>query len=92
MFAIDEKASILGVSELRTKTNYLLEELKKNRVILTKRNEPLAVVLSLREYHQLKEMAEETEDSLLGQVVLKRIKNKPKNYIPHSTVKKIAGL
>ena len=93
MFSVDEEATIVGVSELRTHAPQLLEELKKNRVILTRRNEPMAVMLSIEEFKRLKDLAEEREDLALEKTAQQRDKSgKKSDYISHERVKKILGL
>ena len=41
MITVKEDTALIGIAELRTKAADVLKEIKKHRVILTKRNNPV---------------------------------------------------
>ena len=93
MFTVEEKTSVFGVSELRQKTNELLEELKKGRVLLTRRNQPLAIILDMDEYRRLRDLDEESENNFLLKIAETRSKTKAKRKNDsHEEIKKILDL
>jgi prevent-host-death family protein len=93
MFSVDEEATIVGVAELRSRGAKLLNELKDKRIILTRRNEPAAVMLSIDEFRRLKALAEESEDLYLESIAHERDRTgKKSDYISHDKVKAKLGL
>lgn len=72
---IDEDVIIAGTSEFRNSINKFISTLKDNRVIITSRNKPQAVLFSFEEYEKIKEIMEELEDRYFGEIALKRLKN-----------------
>ena len=71
-FKVSEDTAVYGVSELRTKTPELLKTIGTHRVILTKRNKPVGVVLTYEEYEHLEHLIEALEDRVLGEVAKTR--------------------
>jgi len=74
MITINEKSSIASLSELRTKSEEILKQLAKNKVILQKHNKPVAVMLSYAQYAVLEDLLERLEDYTLGMTSLERDK------------------
>ena len=78
MITINEKSSIASLSELRTKSEEILKQLGKNKVILQKHNKPVAVMLSYAQYAILEELLDRIEDYTLGMTALERDKTASK--------------
>ena len=78
MITINEKSSIAALSELRTKSEAILKQLSKNKVILQKHNKPVAVMLSYQQYVALEELLDRIEDYTLGMTALERDKKASK--------------
>jgi prevent-host-death family protein len=78
MITINEKSTIAALSELRTKSEEILKQLSKNKVILQKHNKPVAVMLSYQQYSMLEELLDRVEEYTLGMVALERDKKASK--------------
>jgi prevent-host-death family protein len=53
MITVEGKTTLVGVAELRKVTAEILEKLKSGKVILTKRNKPVGVILDYEEFQIL---------------------------------------
>ncbi|MBE3089279.1 MAG: type II toxin-antitoxin system Phd/YefM family antitoxin, partial [Actinobacteria bacterium] len=69
---IDEDVIITGTSEFRNSINKFISILKNNKVILTSRNKPKAVLISFEEYEKIGKIIEELEDRYFGEIALER--------------------
>lgn len=82
MFTVREDTTLVGLSELRTNFNKVLEALSKHKVLLERRNKPLAVIVPVEKYEQMEELIELIEDAGLGYLAKERdIKSKPLDYL-----------
>ena len=72
MVTIKDKATIASISELRTKSESILKELKNHRVILARHNKPIAVMLDYQNYEAFEKMIELAEDYVLGSLAHER--------------------
>jgi len=82
MITINERSSIAALSELRTKSEEILRQLSKNKVILQKHNKPVAVMLSYQQYSVLEELLDRIENYTLGMTALERDKKpSPKDFV-----------
>lgn len=82
MFTVKEDTTLVGISELRTNFDKVLAALAKYKVLLEKRNKPLAVIVSVEKYNRMEELIELIEDSGLGYLARERyLKSKPSDYI-----------
>jgi len=72
---IDEDVIITGTSEFRNSINKFISILKNNKVILTSRNKPQAVLISFEEYEKIGKIIEELEDRYFGEIALERLEN-----------------
>jgi PHD/YefM family antitoxin component YafN of YafNO toxin-antitoxin module len=66
MKTIQEKTTLVAVSELRTKMDQVLEALKHSTVMIERRHRPIAVLLDVEYYRQLDRMMERISDVLLA--------------------------
>lgn len=69
----NEDVIIAGTSEFRNSINKFISILKDNKVILTNRNRPQAVLISFEEYEKIGEIIEELEDKYFGEIALSRL-------------------
>jgi len=92
MITVEEKTTLVGVSELRKATKEILEKLKFNKVILIKRNKPVGVLLDYEEFRQIEEIMEALEDYILGTLAKERAKRKGKKVISLKEAEKRVGL
>lgn len=82
MFTVKENTTLVGISELRSNFDKVLEMLTKYKVLLERRNKPLAVIVPIEKYNQMEEIIELIEDVGLGYLARERdLKTKPGDYI-----------
>ena len=90
MFTFKEDTTIVGVSELRSNFNKVIEIMKKTKVMLGKRNKPVAVIVPIERYNKMEEVIEEIEDLEYGLIAKERYENsRPEDYIDIAEVKKL---
>lgn len=82
MFTVKEDTTLVGISELRTNFDKVLEAITKYKVLLERRNKPLAVIVPIEKYNHMEELIELMEDIGLGYLAKERdLKSKPGDYI-----------
>ncbi|MEW6104694.1 MAG: type II toxin-antitoxin system Phd/YefM family antitoxin [bacterium] len=82
MFTVKEDTTLVGISEFRTNFDKVLEALSKSKVLLERRNKPLAVIVPIEKYNQMEELIELLEDTGLGWLAKERdVKSTPADYI-----------
>lgn len=82
MITVKEDTTLVGISELRTNFYKVLEAIGKSKVLLERRNKPLAVIVPLEKYNRMEELIELIEDMGLGYLANERDeKSKPSDYI-----------
>ncbi len=83
MYIIKEDTTLVGVSELRNRIEKVLEEARHHKVIIEKRNKPVAVLMAIDQYNAMEEILDRIEDLELSRVAKKREKtSKASDYIP----------
>lgn len=93
MIIVKEDTALVGISEFRTKAEEIFNELKTHKVVIERRNEPVAVLLSLKKYKQMEEVFEWLEDHALGYLAKEREKSTPKaKYLSLEELSKKIGL
>ena len=82
MITVKEETTIVGVSQLRTHLDDILEESKKHKVLIGKRNKPIAVLIDMEKYKQMEDTLEALEDFALSYLAKERDqKSKTSDYI-----------
>jgi prevent-host-death family protein len=92
MITVEGKTTLVGVAELRKITKEVLEKLKSNKVILTKRNKPVGVLLDYGEFRKIEEIMEALEDYILGTLAKERAQRKGKKVISLEEAERKLGL
>jgi len=92
MLKVEEKTTLVGVSELRKVMKDILEEIKTNKVVLTKRNKPVGVILDYKEFKKMEETINAFEDHVLGQLAKQRAERKGKKAVTLEEAEKKVGL
>ncbi len=92
MITVDEKTTIVGVAELRDHTAEVLKQLKKYKVILTRRNKPVGVLIDYDEYEKISRIEDEFEDLVLDLMAKERSTRKGRKTISLEEAEKKAGL
>jgi prevent-host-death family protein len=83
MYTIKEETTLVGVSELRNRMDKVLEEARHHKVVIEKRNKPVAVLIAIDQYSAMEEILDRIEDIELGRLAEKREKgSKAGDYIP----------
>lgn len=82
MFTVKEDTALIGISELRTNFDRVLEAIQKYKVLLERRHKPLAVIVPIEKYNRMEELIELIEDVGLGYLAKEReLKSKSGDYI-----------
>ena len=87
MFTVKEDTTLVGVSELRSGIDKILEKTKDGLVIIEKRHKPKAVLMSNEQYEHIQNLLELSEDLILGTIAQERFKNSSdEDYIDIKTL------
>ncbi len=82
MITVKKETTIAGLSELRTKSEEILKELKNHPVVLEKHNKPIAVMFDYHRFKVEEEMLDYAEEYILARLAEKRDKEtKRSDYI-----------
>lgn len=82
MITVKEDTTFVGVSELRTNIEKILAESKKHKVLIGRRNKPIAVLMDMEKYNQMEHALELLEDYALGALAKEReSKSRPSDYV-----------
>jgi prevent-host-death family protein len=92
MLTVKENAVLVGVAELRKLMKVVLEEMKTHRVILTRRNKPVGVLVDYREFAKMEELVEALEDYVLGKAARERAARKDKTWVTLEEAERKLGL
>lgn len=92
MLTVKEDSTLIGVAELRTKAADVIKEIKKQKVILTKRNRPVGVIIDYDEYEKIQHILDEVEDMVLGNIARERLGRKDKKAITLEEAERKVGL
>jgi len=92
MITVEEKTTIVGVAELRKVMSDILGKIKSNKVILTRRNKPVGVIVDYEEYKKMEEVIDSLEDYVLGHLAKERAQRKGKKLITLEEAEKKLGL
>lgn len=88
-----EDTALVGISEFRTKSEAILNELKTHKIVIERRNKPVAVLLPIDKYEEMEEVFEWVEDHALGYLAKEREKATPKaKYLSLKDIEKKVGL
>ena len=72
MMTVKENTTLIGVSELRTNLDKILEESKRYKILIEKRHKPVAVLMAMEQYNQMEKALELLEDFALGYLAKER--------------------
>lgn len=83
MYIIKEDTTLVGVSELRNRIDKILQEARYHKIVIEKRNKPVAVLIAIDQYNAMEKLIDHIEDLELGRIAREREKISSKNdYIP----------
>ena len=92
MLSVKENSTIVGITELRKRIPEILTKIKKEKVILTRRNKPIGVLVDYKEYEKMEELIESIEDYVLGNLAKERASRKNLKTIDLNEAEKLIGL
>jgi prevent-host-death family protein len=92
MLTVEEKSTIVGLAELRKVMRNVLQEMKTHKVILTKRNRPVGVLVDYEEFRRMERVIEALEDSVLGNMARERAQRKDRKTLTLEKVERKLGL
>lgn len=93
MYLFDQPSILIGVSEIREKLDKLLKMAKNFKIMLGKRQEPVAVLVPIDQYQKMAELLDRVEDAVLGYQAKERLgQGKISEYISLDVVEKKVGL
>jgi prevent-host-death family protein len=92
MWTVEEKTTIVGVAELRKAMKDVIEEIKTRKVILTKRNKPIGVLINYEDFKKMEDLVEAIQDFILGQMAQERTRRQDKKWVTLEEVEKKLGL
>jgi prevent-host-death family protein len=82
MHTIKEDTTLVGVSELRTRLEKTLDEARHHKVVIEKRNKPIAVLVAIDRYEAMEDIHDRIEDMELGGIAKKRdAKSGKRDYV-----------
>ncbi len=82
MITVKEDTTMVGVSELRTHIEEILEHSRKYKVLIGKRNKPIAVLLDMEKFNRMEHTLDLLEDFALAFLAKERdTKTKPTDYL-----------
>lgn len=92
MITVEGKTTLVGVAELRKTAAEILKKLKSNKVILTRRNKPVGVILDYEEFQRIEDVMEALEDYILGSLAQERARRKDRKVISLEEAEERLGL
>lgn len=92
MITLKGDSTLVSISELRTNLDKTLEASKTSKVLIEKRNKPVAVLLPIEKYNEMEEILDLLEDKALGYLARERQKkSKDSDYLGIGEVEKKIG-
>ena len=93
MFTIEERTTLVGISELRTKLDEVLKAAKHSKVVIGRRNKPVAVLMDIDVYNRLDGLIEAWSDEQLSVQASQRLAAaKRRQHVHLAQAKKQLGL
>ena len=92
MLTVEEKSTIVGLAELRKVMRNVLQEMKTHKVILTKRNRPVGVLVDYQEFRRMEGIIGALEDFVLGNMARERAQRKGRKTLTLEEVERKLGL
>jgi len=89
MLTVKENTTFVGISELRGKMDEIVEKAREHKVVIEKRNTPVAALVSIEKYNEMERMLDTFEDIALGYLSREReTGSKTSDYITIEQVEK----
>jgi prevent-host-death family protein len=92
MLTVKEDTTVIGVTELRKMIPEVLKKIKREKVILTRRNQPIGILVDYQEFERIEQMIDLIEDHLLGKLASDRASRKNRRTVSLEAAEKKVGL
>ncbi len=92
MISVKEDTTILGVTEFRKMIPQVLKKMKKEKIILTRRNKPIGILVDYDQYEQMEAIIEAIEDQVLGHLAKERATRRDRKVIDLEEAESRVGL
>ena len=92
MLTVKEDTTFVGITEMRKMIPKLLKKIKREKVVLTRRNQPIGVLVDYEEFERIEEMMDLIEDHVLGKLADERASRKGRKTISLEEAEKRVGL
>lgn len=92
MFVLDDKTALIGTTDLRSRMAEV-EDMQYEKMVVMKREKPIAVIMTFDQYKKNRDRTEELEDLVLGFMAKERDeKSTKKDYISLEDAAKKLGI
>jgi len=92
MIRLEENTTLIGVAELRKEVPRLIQELRGHKVVLTRRNKPVGIIMDYHEYQKMDRIINLLEDLVLGYKAKLRSRHKGRHFISLEEAERRVGL
>lgn len=92
MLTVKEDTTVIGITELRRMIPEVLKKIKREKVILTRRNRPIGILVDYQEFERIEQMIDLIEDHLLGKLASDRASRKNRRTVSLEEAEKRVGL
>lgn len=92
MLTVKEDTTVVGITELRKMIPEILKKIKRERVVLTRRNQPIGILVDYEEFERIEQMIDLIEDHLLGKLAGERASRKGRKTFSLDEAEKRVGL
>ena len=92
MLTVKEDTTVIGITELRKMIPEVLKKIKREKVILTRRNQPIGILVDYQEFERIEQMIDLIEDHLLVKLASDRASRKGRKTISLEAAEKRVGL
>lgn len=87
-----ETLAVVGLAELGKEGARLMGELRHRRVVVTRRNKPVGVLLKYEDYRRMQAITERLEDLVLNHEAKRRASRRGRKTVPLREVERRVGL
>jgi len=87
-----EDLAVVGVAELGKEGERLMGQLRRRRVVVTRRNKPVGVLLKYEDYRRMQAITERLEDLVLGQEAKRRATRRGRKTLSLEEAERRVGL
>jgi prevent-host-death family protein len=92
MLSVKEDTTIVGITELRKMIPEILKKIKQEKVVLTRRNKPIGILVDYEEFERMEKMIGAFEDQVLGRLAKERASRKGRKTIDLEEAERKVGL